>query len=224
MFRFNKTKESEESSTNIIKSKTSKMDYLLNILLIVGVVYIIGILSYPNIENYIEQRNRYEKGLQLVKEQKWDEADKYMLIGETALAYYVDAKISYAKKDVKEAIKSLDNISDRDYKNNEYFRNDIIGFKEKIEKEYEPYRKMEENMESYNKAMEKHREEDMKRWELRDKEPAIGMTASEARSSKWGSPKDINRTTTAYGVHEQWCYSGNKYIYLEDGIVTSIQD
>ena len=56
------------------------------------------------------------------------------------------------------------------------------------------------------------------------REPAIGMTQSEVRNSTWGSPQDINRTTTVYGVREQWCYSGYRYIYFDDGIVTSIQD
>lgn len=56
------------------------------------------------------------------------------------------------------------------------------------------------------------------------KEPQIGMTAEEVRNSSWGSPKDINRTTTANGVDEQWVYSGYRYVYLEDGIVTAIQD
>ncbi len=54
--------------------------------------------------------------------------------------------------------------------------------------------------------------------------PRIGMTASEVRSSNWGSPKDINKTTNAYGVSEQWVYDDYKYIYLDDGVVTSIQE
>lgn len=56
------------------------------------------------------------------------------------------------------------------------------------------------------------------------KEPAIGMTADEVKESTWGSPNKINKTTTIYGVHEQWVYSNNKYIYLDDGIVSSIQE
>ena len=57
--------------------------------------------------------------------------------------------------------------------------------------------------------------------------PAIGMTADEVLASTWGEPSDINRTTTQYGVSEQWVYkSGSemKYIYLDDGIVTAIQE
>lgn len=54
-------------------------------------------------------------------------------------------------------------------------------------------------------------------------EPSIGMTESEILDSKWGSPNDINKTTTANGEREQWVYYGNKYIYFEDGIVVTIQ-
>lgn len=54
------------------------------------------------------------------------------------------------------------------------------------------------------------------------KHPAIGMTADEVRNSTWGSPDDINKSVTAYGTTEQWVYGNGKYIYFEDGIVTSI--
>lgn len=54
--------------------------------------------------------------------------------------------------------------------------------------------------------------------------PLIGMTASEVLKSTWGEPEKINKTTTAYGVTEQWVYSGNRYVYLEDGVVTAIQE
>ncbi|WP_186430062.1 ankyrin repeat domain-containing protein [Clostridium sp. BSD9I1] len=55
------------------------------------------------------------------------------------------------------------------------------------------------------------------------KSPKIGMTADEILNSTWGKPKDINKTTTKYGTSEQWVYDLGKYIYLEDGIVTAIQ-
>lgn len=54
--------------------------------------------------------------------------------------------------------------------------------------------------------------------------PKIGMTAEEVLESTWGEPKDINKTTYSWGVKEQWCYSNYRYIYLEDGIVTSISE
>lgn len=54
--------------------------------------------------------------------------------------------------------------------------------------------------------------------------PAIGMTASEVRESSWGGPDKINKTTYEFGVHEQWVYSNYRYVYLEDDIVTTIQE
>ena len=62
---------------------------------------------------------------------------------------------------------------------------------------------------------------------IEKKAPAIGMTADEVRQSTWGDPSDINKTTTKYGVREQWVYRSsvkNKYIYFEDGLVTAIQE
>lgn len=56
------------------------------------------------------------------------------------------------------------------------------------------------------------------------KKPQIGMTAEEVKKSTWGEPKKINKTTTKYGVKEQWVYGLHKYIYLENGIVTAIQE
>lgn len=54
--------------------------------------------------------------------------------------------------------------------------------------------------------------------------PTIGMTADEVRNSTWGSPSKINTTKTSSGTHEQWVYSTTRYVYLDNGIVTSIQD
>lgn len=54
--------------------------------------------------------------------------------------------------------------------------------------------------------------------------PYIGMTKDEALKSTWGKPKDINKTTTKYGTDEQWVYNGNKYLYFENGILTTIQN
>lgn len=54
--------------------------------------------------------------------------------------------------------------------------------------------------------------------------PQVGMTREQALKTTWGAPEDINKHTYSWGVKEQWCYSGNRYIYLEDGIVTSISE
>ena len=54
---------------------------------------------------------------------------------------------------------------------------------------------------------------------------SIGMTSEQVLLA-WGSPTANNRTTSDYGVHEQWCYGEfcNPAVYIEDGIVRSIQD
>lgn len=55
--------------------------------------------------------------------------------------------------------------------------------------------------------------------------PKIGMTKEEVKNSTWGTPKDINKTTTSKGTKEQWVYDNYKYIYFnEDGYVTTIQE
>jgi len=51
----------------------------------------------------------------------------------------------------------------------------------------------------------------------------IGDTSKIVREA-WGEPKDINRTTTAYSVTEQWVYGSGQYVYFKNGIVTAIQD
>ena len=52
----------------------------------------------------------------------------------------------------------------------------------------------------------------------------IGMTQVEVLKKGWGKPIDINRTTTANGVDEQWVYKNNHYLYFEDGILVTIQN
>ena len=51
----------------------------------------------------------------------------------------------------------------------------------------------------------------------------IGWTKAMCVAS-WGKPYDINRTTNAYGTQEQYVYSLKKYLYFENGILTTIQD
>ena len=54
----------------------------------------------------------------------------------------------------------------------------------------------------------------------------LGMTDEMAVKS-WGNPDDINRTVSTYGVKEQWIYgdiSNRRYLYFENGILTTWQD
>lgn len=55
-------------------------------------------------------------------------------------------------------------------------------------------------------------------------EPQIGSSKDAVRNSTWGEPKDINTTTTINGTSEQWVYGGGRYIYIDNGVVTVIQE
>lgn len=50
----------------------------------------------------------------------------------------------------------------------------------------------------------------------------LGMSADMVRAS-WGESEKINRSVGNWGVHEQWIY-GSKYLYFENGILTSWQE
>ena len=61
-------------------------------------------------------------------------------------------------------------------------------------------------------------------WDLISKgQVRIGMTDEQVRAS-WGSPDDVNRDVGIWGIHEQWVYPRGKYLYFENGIMTSFQD
>jgi len=75
-----------------------------------------------------------------------------------------------------------------------------------------------------NNMVEKQKaEQEEQKKQLTDSNPQIGMTQQEVLASKWGKPKEINTTETKYGKSEQWVYGNNRYVYFDDGIVTSIQ-
>ena len=93
------------------------------------------------------------------------------------------------------------------------------------EKEYQKYLEK-------NRANDNEQEEDEENDNEQEKiaghnetlpDPSIGMTASEVESSSWGKPEKKNITEYAWGTKEQWVYSNYRYVYLENGIVTSIQ-
>lgn len=60
--------------------------------------------------------------------------------------------------------------------------------------------------------------------ENKSRPPQIGMNSTQVMGSAWGTPQHINKTTTTYGTTEQWVYPGFKYVYFENGVVTSIQE
>ncbi len=51
----------------------------------------------------------------------------------------------------------------------------------------------------------------------------LGMTR-EMVIVTWGEPEDVHKTVGSWGVHEQWIYKHNQYVYFENDILTSWQD
>lgn len=59
---------------------------------------------------------------------------------------------------------------------------------------------------------------------LKKPDAQIGMTKYQvAQETKWGNPYDVNKTTTKYGVSEQWVYS-SAYLYFENNKLVAIQE
>lgn len=76
-------------------------------------------------------------------------------------------------------------------------------------------------------AAERLRHMARSRQAVSDREVFVGMSAADALES-WGAPTTINRSHRASGVKEQWVYREperkTRYIYVENGQVTAIQD
>ncbi len=113
----------------------------------------------------------------------------------------------------------------RDYYNNEtYVALDVNQINSIIHKNKEFLEFMEEYMDIYTdyqlELWEAEREAEEAKKSI---QPAIGMTKDEVLEGAWGEPEKKNITETIDGVSEQWVYGNGKYIYFEDGIVTTIQ-
>jgi hypothetical protein len=53
--------------------------------------------------------------------------------------------------------------------------------------------------------------------------PRIGMSAQQVAKSCWGKPDHVNRSETATAIFDQYVYEDGRYVYLRNGVVTSIQ-
>jgi hypothetical protein len=53
-------------------------------------------------------------------------------------------------------------------------------------------------------------------------DPKLGMNAKQVAATCWGPPTYVNTKVRATGKYEQYVYGDNKFVYLRDGIVTSI--
>ncbi|MGG1650410.1 hypothetical protein ABHN03_16530 [Paenibacillus sp. NRS-1775] len=163
------------------------------------------------------------------KKSRWKRINTAMENGE----YTIVAENTILYKDLDAESSALYNYANyhisgqggEEYSMMEYLGNIPPGYNGKysdiIREEKLDYKTMEEWEEEWeeNKKIEAAVAEQMSK-----PVPTIGMTSSEVIDSRWGRPQDVNRTTTEFGTSEQWVYSGYRYVYLEDGVVTAIQD
>jgi len=156
------------------------------------------------------------------------EALKESLINDLAKKDFKTNNYTYTKDYQPEYYLSLYFTSMKNYNLEEYtYAYDII---KKIPNNYKG--KYAEDIEIAKAQIKRKSDEITDEWADQEKKemvqntvPQIGMTEEEViNDTRWGKPDDINRTTTKYGVEEQWVYNTYGYVYFEDGKVTAIQD
>ncbi len=217
-------KPNDEELKNSVSYK-KRINPMVKIIIGIGVFLLLcfGMPLYNSLHNLYTNEKPYQKSISLINEQKWDEA---ILVLDPLKNYRHSIEL-YRYARAKKAV-----ISDNDYvwgsiwleyirySYNGPFKEDILTFKtecdQKTEAGAQAYRASEKA-----KAEQKQASDKIK---AKTEGVSIGMTQEQVINSNWGSPQDINKTTTAYGVREQWVYSGYRYLYFENGILTSIQD
>jgi len=224
--------------------KKYKAEILLGSLVLLVIIFLIVVP--PKISAYQKEAgkaNFYQSGIELMKQGNWSEArnifldaDKYYPNTNSPyynnqekryeegkiLIVYSYARINYDTDRLRswETVdNSLNETKTKDYSG--AFADDIKKFRELLESDPIVQKKKEEDK---IKALTESLLSKNVNGLAPPKEPRIGMTSSEVRSSTWGKPTKVNKTTTASSVSEQWVYSSSKYVYLKDGIVTAIQE
>jgi len=101
-------------------------------------------------------------------------------------------------------------------------KNDAIAAKQKKESDQAKAKEKEEKEQQHIQALvAKYGQSNVDL--ARQGKVKIGWN-KELCKEAWGEPQSINKTTTAYGVHEQWVYSTSRYLYFDDGVLTAIQE
>ncbi|MEK4820247.1 hypothetical protein [Priestia sp. FSL R5-0680] len=156
------------------------------------------------------------------------EALKESLINDLAKKDFKTNNYTYTKAYQPEYYLSLYFTSMKNYNMEEYtYAYDII---KKIPNTYKG--KYAEDIEIAKAQIKRKSDDVTDEWDAQEKQekiqntdPQIGMTKEEViNATRWGKPNEVNRTTTQYGIEEQWIYSGYRYLYFEDGKLTVIQD
>lgn len=141
--------------------------------------------------------------------------------GDTANKCYTTIEMKYFTSDGKyevtgyfaDMITENDNITE--YKDN--LKNGL-GFY----KTY--YRDLNVAKQKNNEELERVAASKQEKDNLKMSIPKVGMTSSEVRQTKWGSPDKINKNTYSWGTTEQWVYNKYGYVYFRDGKVSSVSE
>lgn len=198
-------------------------------ILLVSLV-LIGIVAYnvekPKYDAYVREQQveqQYQAGINDIKQQNWSAA--YDIFGNMSpqykdtdtLCWYAEAKKEYGTDDMSKwnAYSSMEQVSN-DYKG--AFSSDVLKFKKQLEND-PSNQKTEADIAPYQPGGSEYGQNAPST----PTDPQIGMTKDQVLNSLWGQPQDINKTTTAYGTSEQWVYGDGRYVYFDNGIVTTIQ-
>ena len=136
---------------------------------------------------------------------------KVIEVHENYYKVYFDSDSGYVNK---AGFKSVNQI---EQENNSIMQNQIAE-SERI-KRYEMQREIELEEKRIN-LIKKYGESIGRK--IFQEEIWIGMSSEMVLDSQ-GRPKDINKTVGSWGIHEQWIYDNNTYLYLENGRLTNWQ-
>lgn len=157
-------------------------------------------LDYSNINDSIERYKNVEN------------LDEYL----SEMKVKADDKIKFLRI---EDVLDKEEIENIDYKRINSWIDDYSSISSNSEYYDKAQRRIKEFVIEYNKKAP-----DYLKKEIKKESPQIGMTKEEILNYSWGQPKDINKTTTKNGTHEQWVYSGNRYLYFDNDKLTGIQE
>lgn len=173
------------------------------------------------------QLDNYKDSSNLINESKYRIAKSYFSSGKFVMAIYEFTPIKDYKDSAELILESkyqraIDLFTKKEYKTAQKIFTDLGKYKDSNERKKDADYQVE--LEKLKPTATPKPIPTQNPIYIKKSDPEIGMSASEVKNSTWGNPDDINRTTTAFGVHEQWVYDYRGYIYLDDGVVTAIQD
>ncbi|WP_062231516.1 hypothetical protein [Fictibacillus sp. FJAT-27399] len=241
------SKENKKRVSTIYYSSVSNLLELGNVVVVEALLSqskpYLELLNRKTLEKVNDYKNQNEKKAQFSLEDQINEIVSYIKEGN-----YLEV-IDYENQKIaeNETVSTLIHFAKAREIMEDYNDPDYYGFKENLgwidpkyngvlsseiknyigkymtHKQWEEQFDTERELEAIQESQEKEAEEKAKE-EAAKPLPTIGMTKKEVLNSKWGQPTDVNKTTTANSVTEQWVYPGYKYLYFEDGVLTAIQE